>query len=200
MGMQFGPLWWSAIHRKHHKKCDQPEDPHSWKQTSFIHSWLFWVLHERVRGVSWEWVHPSLYVTDSKGKQSIAPEMLLMENLWFMPFVINHLILYYVCGLSARNIFVYYSATSSFIPPPILLFNVMFHPTDHPNPTKHGCHALDTSADFLAGLMGESQHELHHKFPNMAKRPAPIVDIAWYTILLPLKTIGAIWDVKMKAQ
>jgi stearoyl-CoA desaturase (delta-9 desaturase) len=35
LGLQFGPLWWSSKHRKHHKLCDLPGDPHSWKQSSW---------------------------------------------------------------------------------------------------------------------------------------------------------------------
>lgn len=39
MGLQYGPLWWSSKHRKHHKLCDIPGDPHSWKGTSWWYSW-----------------------------------------------------------------------------------------------------------------------------------------------------------------
>jgi hypothetical protein len=41
-GMQFGPIWWASKHRLHHKFCDQPADPHSWKQTSFFYAWWAW--------------------------------------------------------------------------------------------------------------------------------------------------------------
>ena len=41
-GMQFGPIWWSSKHRLHHKFCDTPADPHSWKQTSFFYAWWGW--------------------------------------------------------------------------------------------------------------------------------------------------------------
>ncbi len=41
-GMQFGPIWWSSKHRLHHKFCDTPADPHSWKQTSFYYAWWAW--------------------------------------------------------------------------------------------------------------------------------------------------------------
>ena len=34
---QGNPLWWASKHRRHHKHCDGPEDPHSWKQTSYLY-------------------------------------------------------------------------------------------------------------------------------------------------------------------
>ena len=30
LAYQYGPMWWSGKHRRHHRYCDQPEDPHSW--------------------------------------------------------------------------------------------------------------------------------------------------------------------------
>eukprot|EP01083_Nonionella_stella_P068718 182674_1 len=43
---QGGVLWWSSIHRKHHKYCDTKHDPHSWSQTSFIYAFLGWTCYE----------------------------------------------------------------------------------------------------------------------------------------------------------
>jgi hypothetical protein len=43
LGLQYGPMWWSSKHRKHHKCCDAPGDPHSWRETS----WWYMVLGER---------------------------------------------------------------------------------------------------------------------------------------------------------
>ena len=40
MALQGGVLWWASKHRRHHKHCDEPEDPHSWTQTSFLYAWL----------------------------------------------------------------------------------------------------------------------------------------------------------------
>jgi stearoyl-CoA desaturase (delta-9 desaturase) len=47
---QKGPIWWSAIHRRHHRESDGPNDVHSPVQKGFWYSHIGWVLtneHER---------------------------------------------------------------------------------------------------------------------------------------------------------
>src|SRR5579859_129761 len=41
---QKGPLWWAAIHRRHHRESDLPGDVHSPVQRGFWHSHIGWVL------------------------------------------------------------------------------------------------------------------------------------------------------------
>ena len=50
---QGAPLWWAAIHRHHHKYCDEPEDPHSWTQTSYAYAWIGWSFYEY--GTDWKY-------------------------------------------------------------------------------------------------------------------------------------------------
>lgn len=59
LGMQFGPIWWSSKHRLHHKFCDSPADPHSWKQTSFFYAWIGWFHGHKEQGIDVAYVHPS---------------------------------------------------------------------------------------------------------------------------------------------
>lgn len=41
---QRGPLWWAAHHRLHHRHSDEPSDPHSPVQNSFLTSHMGWFL------------------------------------------------------------------------------------------------------------------------------------------------------------
>jgi stearoyl-CoA desaturase (delta-9 desaturase) len=41
---QKGPIWWSAVHRRHHRESDGPKDVHSPVQRGFWYSHIGWVL------------------------------------------------------------------------------------------------------------------------------------------------------------
>jgi fatty-acid desaturase len=234
LGLQHGPLWWSGKHRKHHKLCDVPGDPHSWKQSSFMHSWVGWMMSVEERQIDVAYLHPALLddeplfhlpkfltplmgfgfhgETDGAVKggervqrpasangqgKVVATELLLVDRLWFLPFLSVALGLYYGAGCSARSVFIFYVAPSMQIPLPILLFNVMFHPPNHPTKGKdeEGCFALDSLLDPLAVIFGEAAHEDHHVFPARARRPSPLgIDVSWYAIIKPLMFAGLIWD------
>lgn len=126
----------------------------------------------------------------------VAPELLLVDRLWFLPFIALHLILH-LAGVSKRGIFVFFTTPSLVIPILILFFNVAFHP---PNitPTSAGCYALDSLLDPLAVLFGEAAHEDHHLHPDRARRPG-FVDVSFTTIITPLLAFGVIWDPKNMA-
>jgi stearoyl-CoA desaturase (delta-9 desaturase) len=44
LSTQKGPIWWSAIHRRHHRESDGPNDVHSPVQKGFWYSHIGWVL------------------------------------------------------------------------------------------------------------------------------------------------------------
>jgi stearoyl-CoA desaturase (delta-9 desaturase) len=217
LGLQYGPLWWSSKHRKHHKLCDVPGDPHSWKGTSFCHAWFGWLCSVEERHIDVAYLHPSLFVdaapngftlpasltplqkpAPAKGARVVAPELLLIDRLWFLPTILVYLTLMLLVGVSQRAAFFYFVGPSLCLPLPILLFNVMFHPPDT-TPTAGGCYALDSLLDPLAVILGEAAHEDHHRFPDRIQRPSPLpfgFDLCYEAILRPLLTIGLIWDPK----
>jgi len=214
LGMQHGPLWWSSKHRKHHKKCDLPGDPHSWKQTSWWYAWWGWVYAIDEQQIDVQFLHPSMFTksdlfplpsmlcpqlsSDPKGKgsnqQNIATELLLADKFWWAPFVLVQVALFFA-GVPARSILFYFTGPCINIPLPILLFNVMFHPPTT-TPTKAGCFALDSLLDPAAFLFGEAHHQDHHIYPARAKRPG-LFDVSWICLLKPLLAVGLIWDPKM---
>ena len=36
-------MWWSSIHRRHHKHCDAEGDPHSPARGGFVYAWFGWM-------------------------------------------------------------------------------------------------------------------------------------------------------------
>ena len=54
-----------------------------------------------------------------KGKEDgkvVATELLLVDRLWAMPFVVVHIILFCCCSWSLRSIFIFFTAPSLHIP------------------------------------------------------------------------------------
>lgn len=213
LGLQYGPLWWSSKHRRHHKHCDGAGDPHSWKRTSWWHAWFGWLMSVEERHIDVAFLHPSLFVDaaasgftlpafltplQTKGARVVAPELLLCDRLWFVPSTLVYLGVTLVAGVSQRAAFFYFVGPSLCLPLPILLFNVAFHPP-HATRTSGGCHALDALFDPLAILLGEAAHADHHRFPDRIQRPSPLpagFDLSYETILRPLLSLGVIWDPK----
>jgi len=76
LAYQNGPLWWASKHRRHHKYCDTPQDPHSWTQTSFLYAWIGWAFSPAEKEIEYEYIQ----------KLATYPELVLLEN-WPLPFV-----------------------------------------------------------------------------------------------------------------
>jgi stearoyl-CoA desaturase (delta-9 desaturase) len=196
LGMQFGPLWWSSKHRRHHKYCDGPKDPHSWVQGGFWYAWVGWTMAPEEAHIDTEFLHKSLFVTDEvTGKKVVAPELLMVDKFWFMPFVVMNCLLVFVFNVSLRTTFICYFLPSLWCVAPILLFNVMFHPhegLENKPKDKFLCLAADMLSDPMAVLYGEAHHEDHHSFPAKAHRPG--FDLTWYILLKPMLMLGLIWN------
>lgn len=230
LGLQYGPMWWSSKHRKHHKLCDAPGDPHSWRETSFWYAWFGWVMAVPERNIEVDYLHNTMFLPDGSPQSKlpawlmprqstdevvklnpqddsavaaspdrvVAPELLLLDKLWWLPSVAVYAFLKLGLDCSQRTCFLYFLGPSLCLPLPILLFNVMFHPPDN-HPTRAGCYALDSMLDPLSVLLGESAHEDHHVFPDRAKRPSTLpggFDLSYTVIIQPLEALGLIWSLK----
>ena len=176
MAYQRGPVWWASKHRRHHKFCDKPEDPHSWTQTNFLYAWIGWT--------SFESHTDDEFVT----KLMTYPEMLVLDWLWMFPMMLTHLAIYKALGpqwmicLATMPMLISNLVT--------LLFNVEFHPQ---HKTDDVCKALDNPR-FLSELVGESYHEDHHSFPTKAHRPG--LDLPFWLFIRPLAATGLIWRLR----
>ena len=194
LGMQYGPLWWSCKHRRHHKHCDLPRDPHSWKQQGFFHSWMGWVMCREEREIEEEFLHPSLFVQDPKtGKKTIAWELVLIDRFFWVPLYALVACCYWA-GMSPENVFIFIWFAAHQCILPILLFNVMFHPHEGLQPNKFGCYGTNNPLDPLTYILGETDHEDHHIHPARAHRnTGGLFDLSWWLVLKPLLCMGLIW-------
>ena len=179
LAFQGPPLWWAAMHSKHHTFCDAPQDPHSVSQQGFGYAFLGWMLN------------PINYVESPFASRRIqalfdTPEMRAVEALFFVPPIFAC-----CCGAWA---FGYHTMLLLVLLPMVLcrlittLFNVEYHPV---NPSKTMCKSVD-NARFLARIVGESQHESHHTHPRRAYRRD--WDLPYWMMLWPLNLAGVIWN------
>jgi len=181
---QGGPLWWASKHRRHHKFCDEPGDPHSPCQLGFWRAFLGWTLDPAERSVDYDFV------------RHIAGfwELEMLEYCWWVFPLAAHHAVRATQGPTAAAVYV--AAPLLVCRLVTLLFNVEFH--------RHGtgtgmsssatCRALDT-ARFLGDLVGESAHSHHHLHPKALLRPSlgpPFVDVPYYLCILPLLRLGLI--------
>jgi len=186
---QGSPIWWASKHRRHHKYCDTPEDPHSWLQTSHWYAWWGWTIHPAEQKTDHEYV----------GAFSRQPELVIVSRLWpLWPVLFAALVRHY----GGFYCMVCYATTpmlmSRFI---TLLFNTEFHPV-HDNPTEGACKGVDL-ASFFADLMGEACHDHHHKHPRALCRPSagfPYFDVPYYLVIAPLLRLGLIWTTDFEAK
>jgi stearoyl-CoA desaturase (delta-9 desaturase) len=175
---QKGCLWWAANHRKHHKYCDQPGDPHSQTQDGYWFGFVGWsfVYHETELA----------YVPN----QFLTPELLFLNQFHWLPKTI--LIASLWCGLGYEWAFWGYILPAFLCTFGSLKFNIKNHPMVRINPEKI-CNSVDDvfSLSQIAYLLGEHKHDHHHQYPTLARRPGP--DLPYHLFLRPLFWTGLIW-------
>jgi fatty-acid desaturase len=206
LAYQGGPLWWASKHRRHHKYCDKPEDPHSWVQTSYAYAWLGWMLNPAEQEYEREYIEALLRY----------PELRFISAFWWVwPLLAASA----VCHTYGFYCMVIYATTPMLMARMVtLVFNVEYHPphrnshldTHRPGATPADsaspptvasaaqCMSIDM-ARFLADCVGESSHDDHHAHPSRAKRPSggfPHIDMPYWLMIKPLLLLGVIWDPK----
>lgn len=178
---QGGPLWWASKHRRHHKLCDAPGDPHSPAQLGFWRAFLGWTLDPAERHVDYDYVkHIAGYW-----------ELEMLEYIWWIFPLAAYRIIRAAYGPTAAAAYV--AAPLLVCRLVTLLFNVEFH-KHRIEMSAATCRALDT-ARFLGDLVGESAHAHHHIHPKALLRPSlgpPYIDVPYYIFILPLLQLGLI--------
>lgn len=193
---QGGILWWASMHNRHHKYCDQPKDPHSVTQFSYLYAWLWWTLYEYE--TAWEFV-PRVHKNN---------EALVFLNA-MQPIIIWAWIVFLFKTLGPTWTIWGYWIPSLVSSLGSLDFNLQFHPRDHAAKTHRydedgkivtskskNCKATDeaTRGDdpWIPKIIGEASHLDHHIHPRKSKRPG--VDIPHKFMIAPLAYFSLIWD------
>jgi len=199
LAYQYGPIWWSSKHRRHHRYCDQPGDPHSWSERGFLYAWVGWTLDPPEWKIDTEFVHP-----DFKSKTgAILPELLFIDTYCYAPICLMLSFLYFGLELHPSTIVWRYMIPTCLCPAATLYFNCLFHPPDAKKEgkkwatSKGACKAIDLLTDPLATLHGEAHHSDHHTHPTKAKRPG--IDLGWYVVLRPLMFMGIVQEATSKS-
>ena len=185
LGNQAGVLWWASKHNRHHKFCDTPKDPHSWTHSSELYAWFGWIYFESK--TDWQFVAP--VYKENWGLVALNELQPLVLLAWY-------------AGLHATIGFDW-ALWAIWVPSIISLvgtlrFNLDFHPASHPDHSaeakKEGaCKGLDRG-HWVGWLLGESNHDDHHKSSRRAHRPS--LDLPYHLFLSPLAFAGIIWDLE----
>lgn len=175
LAYQMGPLWWVSKHRRHHKHCDTPVDPHSWSETTWWYAWVGWTVAPKEQHVDSEFL----------GSLAHQPGLMTVERLWFLPPVVLTTALKLGCGMHpAYPLFTMLACRLV-----TLQFNCEYHPPSHEE-DKRTCKSVNMIR-FLSEVVGESHHEDHHDHPARAKRPG--LDLAYKAFIAPLCFAGLAW-------
>jgi len=187
---QGGPIWWASQHKCHHKYCDVKRDPHS----------ALLVGTERAF---------SFFLKFSSVEEEFAPKhndnwYLRLVDTWCFAVVWAEMLLAYKV-FGRDGLFISY--TSLWMCQTITLwFNVANHPVSIPKKCKAASYRVQPEQWYpafqllhllhplFATIVGEKDHDDHHKHSMLAKRGA--ADLAYYVSILPLHKLGLVWDVK----
>jgi len=185
------PIWWSTIHRAHHRYTDLSTDPHSPRQIGWFNAYVSWFFHKN---------YPDYISPDTQAKDLIKdPIYRFLEagGDWHKAHWLNCKI-----GMSFRLVlFLCFgwqiglaSLTAGLLVQQVpLLLNVVCH---IPKLGYKNYHSDDDSVNvwWVALLTaGEGWHNNHHAFPGSARsgfKPYEI-DPAWMTIRL-MKFLGMV--------
>ena len=152
---QGGCLWWAAKHVRHHHHCDQPKDPHSVVQQGYMYAFCGWTMNPI-----------NLKDRDEQflDKRLLVPELFFLDKCYLIPVALTFTYLEHV---GCERSFIAYSLLLPMLVCRLitLLFNVEYHPVSD---TKR-CKSVDNPR-LLALIVGESEHDLHHKSPAKSRR------------------------------
>ena len=192
MNLQYGPIWWSAHHRKHHAESDQADDVHSPFIWGFFWSHMGWFLTKENKKIN----------TNCASDLKRYPEIVFLDTHdWIGAFVLASvcLCISYITSISISDFW------STFLWLYFVNTVLVYHATYTINSLAHrwGKRLFPTKDksrnNFALAIltMGEGWHNNHHFYPRSVKQgftPSQI-DLTYY-ILKGLESLGIIWDLR----
>ena len=182
MSVQKGVLWWSGLHRHHHKFSDMPEDIHSPKRGFWWshHGWFLCKKYDETPPAQLE-------------EFAAYPEIIWLNRYWLVAPLAMTLVLFLFGG----GPWLFYGGLVSTV--------VLYHGTFTINSLAHEWgsrryETTDTSRNnfWLALLtMGEGWHNNHHHYQSTARNGFFWweVDLSYY-ILKVLSWFGIVWNLR----
>lgn len=193
--LQRGVIWWSAVHRHHHRFSDEEDDYHS-PRHGFWHAHYRWLDSPRVHQID------LASVSDLSG----FAELRALDRFYYLPPLAWALSCVVAgAGLSQAHPELGPRALQFFTYGFLARTIAVWHATFAINSFVHrfGTRRFDTSDTsrnwWPLGLfgLGEGWHNNHHRFPTSARSgfyPRE-VDIT-YTLLRLLAALGLVWDLR----
>ncbi len=153
---QQGVLWWSAIHRHHHRHSDTPEDVHSPRHHGFLFSHFGWIF-SKSRGVA-----DYAMVKDL----SRYPELVWLDRWkYFPPFVL---------ALTVLLLFGWSGLIVGFFISTVILFHGTFsiNSLAHTSGSQRYITGDDSRNNFWLALitLGEGWHNNHHYYQSSTRQ------------------------------
>lgn len=178
LAYQGGPLFWAANHKRHHKDCDNENDPHSASQQGTLYACLGWMANPCNYNIEYSILDKRVCTTEMRLLDSVYPIAPVGLCLAVKHYFGNTSMIFSCLGpmLVTRII--------------TLVFNVEFHPETNDNAS---CKAYDAWR-ILAVVVGESKHSDHHMHPRRSRRTD--LDLSWWFTLSWMQKLGIIWNLK----
>jgi stearoyl-CoA desaturase (delta-9 desaturase) len=176
-------IWWSAIHRHHHRHSDTPQDVHSPRHEGFFFSHLGWIFTKRKATADYSTVQDLMQY----------PELRWLDEHKYTPAFVLGVLCFAVGGWP--GLFVGF----------ILSTVILYHATFAINSLAHvvGNQRYLTADDsrnnwWLAIItLGEGWHNNHHHYQSSTRQGFYWweIDISYY-VLKVLSWTGLVWDLR----
>jgi stearoyl-CoA desaturase (delta-9 desaturase) len=180
---QKGPLWWAAVHRRHHRESDRPADAHSPVQRGFWWAHIGWILSKE---------HEEYDPREVKDLYKY-PELRWLDR-WHVVPVLALIGLTVLFG-GLRGITWWYCVSTVFV----LHFTFFINSLAHVWGTRRFATTDDSRNNLLLSLltMGEGWHNNHHRYMQSANQGFYWWQIdAGYYVLKALSWVGIVWDLR----
>ncbi len=203
MAAQGSIFYWVGNHRRHHTFADGPGDPHSpyVDEEKELGGWVgFWHAH-----MGWTFNH-ELTNTARFAKDLIRDPLVSFINRNYLTWVLLSVALPPVIGGLATMS--WRGALTAFLWGSVVRLFLTYHATNSVNSVLHMFGSRPFAADdhavnnpwLVLPVLGEGWHNNHHAFPDSAT-----FGFEWwqfdpgYLVVLALKKVGLIWDVRKPA-
>jgi stearoyl-CoA desaturase (Delta-9 desaturase) len=180
---QRGVLWWSAIHRHHHRHSDTPEDVHSPKHAGFLVSHVLWIFS------------PQKNEADYSTVQDLAkyPELRLLDRHHYVPPFLLAVGCYLLAGWP--GLFVGFFLSTVILYHGVFAINSVAHVVGN---QRYVTGDESKNNWWLALItLGEGWHNNHHHYQSSTRQGFFWweIDVSYY-VLKMLSWTGLVWDLR----
>ncbi len=180
---QRGVIWWSAVHRHHHRHSDTPEDVHSPRHAGFLFSHVGWIFSRKKGKADYSTV-PDL---------TRYRELVWLDRHHYVPATVLAVACFLVAGWPGLVVGFFWSTT------------ILYHCTFFINSLAHvvGNQRYVTGDDsrnnwWLAIItLGEGWHNNHHHYQSSTRQGFRWweIDVSYYVLKL-MSFVRLVWDLR----